>query len=224
MYRQVLSALAKCDGIEEYTILNHVDIFDRGQLVPLFKSIDEKHPIKLKCKGIITDVAPRPMGNAMAIHRAWQQAFAQYDNPTPEDFPIYLEDDDIPGKDWIRYMEWANKRISREAKKDEAKMFDLVQKRLQRQYRRAVQNKDGHLARLILKDIRDLYGFDKPKKHALTDVEGEIDFITLSIDEAKRRLLATLGDNGRTDKAAIEEPDVRKDSNGRKRISANVQK
>ncbi len=43
-----------------------------------------------------------------------------------------------------------------------------VKNRYERQYRRAVQNKDGHLARLILADMRKLYGMDKPEKLALT--------------------------------------------------------
>lgn len=110
MYRKVLDALMNCDGVEEYTILNHIDIYANGNLVPMFKAIDNHHPLSKRCK-IISDVAPRPMGNAMQMHRAWQQAFALYENPTLEDFPIFLEDDDVPGKDWLRYMEWANKQF-----------------------------------------------------------------------------------------------------------------
>jgi len=110
MYRKVLDALYNCDGIEEYTILNHVDIFSNGNLIPMFRALDTHHKLSKVCK-IITDPAPRPMGNAMQMHRAWRNAFALYENPTPEDFPIFLEDDDIPGKDWLRYMEWANKEF-----------------------------------------------------------------------------------------------------------------
>ena len=62
----------------------------------------------------------------------------------------------------------ADERIRRDAEKAEQRAFSRVKNRYERQYRRAVQNKDGHLARLILADMRKLYGMDKPKKLALT--------------------------------------------------------
>jgi len=62
------------------------------------------------------------------------------------------------------YIKFANNRIRRLANKAEEKSFDKVRCRLERQYRRAVESKDGHLARLLIQDMRKLYGFDKPIK------------------------------------------------------------
>ena len=95
------------------------------------------------------------------------------------------------------YLKWANKRIQRQAERDDREMFYYVKRRLQRQYRRAVQKKDGQLARLLLKDMRDLYGFDKPAKHALTDIEGnDLGIIAIPSEKANGKL------NGRQDRLA----------------------
>lgn len=79
---------------------------------------------------------------------------------------------DITGRQVDEYIAWANKRITRMAEKAEEKSYDRIRNRLERQYRRAVQNKDGSLARLLIKDIRELYAFDKPRK-AEVDESGK---------------------------------------------------
>lgn len=60
-----------------------------------------------------------------------------------------------------QYIEWANTRIGRMAKKTEEHAFNKIRARLERQYRRAVQKDDGRLVRMLIQDMRELYGFDK---------------------------------------------------------------
>jgi len=60
-----------------------------------------------------------------------------------------------------RYIRFANTRIGRMAEKAEEKAFDKIRARLEREYRRAVQKQDGRLVRMLLQDMRELYGFDK---------------------------------------------------------------
>jgi len=60
-----------------------------------------------------------------------------------------------------QYIEWANTRIARMAKKAEEHAFNKIRARLEREYRRAVQKQDGRLVRMLIQDMRDLYGFDK---------------------------------------------------------------
>lgn len=59
------------------------------------------------------------------------------------------------------YIRRANIRIARMAKKAEEYAFDKIRARLEREYRRAVQKQDGRLVRMLIQDMRDLYGFDK---------------------------------------------------------------
>jgi hypothetical protein len=61
-----------------------------------------------------------------------------------------------------RYIRWANTRISRQAEKQDKNIYDKIKHRLNRQYLRAIKDKDGMLARLILSDMRKFYGVDTP--------------------------------------------------------------
>ena len=71
-----------------------------------------------------------------------------------------------------KYMRYANTRIGREAEKDAKVIFNHVRRRLILQYKKAIDKGDGHLARLLTRDIRELYGFDKPTRAILeTDLE-----------------------------------------------------
>lgn len=62
------------------------------------------------------------------------------------------------------YIAHANKKIGQMADKYERDAFNKIRARLERQYRVAVKAEDGHLARLLIQDMRKLYGFDKPEK------------------------------------------------------------
>ena len=112
---------------------------------------------------------------------------------------------EISGRQTDRYVLWANTRIQRAAERDDRHMLYTIKRRLVRQYRRAVQKGDGQLARLLIKDLRELYGFDKPKKVALTDPAGESEFslgmrekmAELSVNDLRRIA------NGKTKEIAI---------------------
>lgn len=104
MYQAVLTSLMNNDGIEDYTLLNYVDPF--GQFPDQFRKIDETHPLNGKCQGIRTFVHKKPMGCAGNTGYSFEHAFSLFDNPRPDDYVLHLEDDVIPGRDWIRFMEW----------------------------------------------------------------------------------------------------------------------
>ena len=78
----------------------------------------------------------------------------------------------VSSRQTYRYIKAADLRIQRQARRDDNEMFYRVKRRLQRQYRRAIEREDWALARLLLKDMRELYGFDKPRKAPL-DPEGK---------------------------------------------------
>ena len=69
------------------------------------------------------------------------------------------------------YMQRANERIKDIAQKSEENAFDNVRARTERLYFKAMGKGDHNLARNLLKDIRDLYGFDAVKKmdHTVSD-------------------------------------------------------
>ena len=111
----------------------------------------------------------------------------------------------LSGSQTDSYISWANKRIQRAAERDDRNMLYTIKRRLVRQYRRAVEKGDGQLARLLIKDMRELCGFDKPKKVALTDPAGESEFslgmrekmAELSVNDLRRIA------NGKTKEIAI---------------------
>ena len=104
------------------------------------------------------------------------------------------------------YIKWANKRIERQAARDDYDMFYKVKRRLQRQYRRAIQKEDGHLARLLIKDMRELYAFDKPRKAEVNEsgkaISPEFNFIINAGKEIeptrRRQILELLDDTNRS--------------------------
>jgi len=103
-----------------------------------------------------------------------------------------------------RYIRFANKRIERMANKAEQEAFDKIRTRIEKQYRRAVQAKDGHLARLLIQDMRKLYALDKAPKAAVDNdgkpVPDAVHITTvlaiLDADTAKQISKATQGGNG----------------------------
>ena len=106
------------------------------------------------------------------------------------------------------YIKYANERIKRQAERDDVIMFYQVKRRLQRQYKRAVQNNEGQLARLLLKDMRELYGFDQPKKMPIDEHGNAVtpqfnlfltEFKNYTIEERREasRALQELDSNGK---------------------------
>lgn len=104
MYHSVLTALNNCIGINGYEIWNFVDPL--GSFPAKFQEIDASHPINTKCK-VKTIVLDQPQGCARNTYHCFAQPF---DDPEV-DFVIHLEDDTIPSKDFVQYMEWAQKEF-----------------------------------------------------------------------------------------------------------------
>jgi hypothetical protein len=104
MYQQMLDALAKCDGIENYTILN---VMDKDVAQPYAAKFHEEVIKKHKlAKQIITFPTEVNLGCCRNTWRAWKLGFEHAD-----DFCIYLEDDDLVSADYLRYMEFCNERF-----------------------------------------------------------------------------------------------------------------
>jgi len=63
-----------------------------------------------------------------------------------------------------KYIKKANAIISKQAERDVGKLIDKTQRRLERLLAKANNKNDLHTVRLVIKDIRDLYGLDRPAK------------------------------------------------------------
>lgn len=70
----------------------------------------------------------------------------------------------IAKRQTYQYIKWADARLRRQTEKEEKKILVSVKTYLFNLLSEAQVDKDGHLARLIIKDIRDLYGIDAPKE------------------------------------------------------------
>lgn len=70
----------------------------------------------------------------------------------------------IAKRQTYQYIKWADARLRRQTEKEEKKILTNVKTYLFNLLSEAQVDKDGHLARLIIKDIRDLYGIDAPKE------------------------------------------------------------
>ena len=91
----------------------------------------------------------------------------------------------ITGRQVETYIQYANKRIERMAGKAEQRAFDRIRARLERQYRRAIQKEDGQLARLLMQDIRKLYGLDKPEQKEIKVEQITVELIPDNDEDEK---------------------------------------
>jgi hypothetical protein len=104
--RSVLEALRKCDGIHEYLILPHIEPGNE-EVLSLVKSIDfAKVQITLN---------QEKLGITHNTYQAWQNGF------TKSDFIIHFEDDMIPSRDCLRYVEHCS-----EMYRDDPKVFSIT--------------------------------------------------------------------------------------------------
>lgn len=93
--RQVLDALSRCDGIDDYRVLIHLEpgnsevrqVIQEARLAQ--KTLVENSD-RLGCGG----------NTYCALHHGFQLA----------EFVIHLEDDTVPARDCLRFFEWANLR------------------------------------------------------------------------------------------------------------------
>lgn len=102
MYAQVLDALLNCEGIEDYRLINSIDPF--GEFPAAFMILDQRHPLAQKIE-ITTVIAPIKLGCSGNSKRSLELAFED----KSQNFIIQLEDDTVPSKDFLKYMEFCDK-------------------------------------------------------------------------------------------------------------------
>jgi predicted O-methyltransferase YrrM len=90
--RQVLEALARCEGIDAYLVLLHIE---SGYPEVLEVARRAKFARKILVEN--ADVLGCSTNTRAAIHHGFQYA----------DFVIYLDDDTVPAGDCLRFFEWA---------------------------------------------------------------------------------------------------------------------
>ena len=95
-FAQVIGALAKCNGVSEYSVTAVLDPSDKTkELVEIAKG-----------QGIGVHVSPAHLGCGAAILYAMTYGFEQ------SDFHIHLEDDTVPSPDCLRWFEWAGRNAT----------------------------------------------------------------------------------------------------------------
>jgi len=100
-YQQVISALEKCPGIDDYIIYTVVDHTD-----PQYGFLSKHTYIGNKSRlNIFTIPAQTPLGCAGATRMCLEVGF----NGTDNDFIIHLEDDTVPSRDFIKFMEFSDR-------------------------------------------------------------------------------------------------------------------
>ena len=90
--KTVLAALRQCDGVADYLILPHVDP-GNDAVVALAQGIDFAETC-LTLNG-------RKLGCGLNTFKAWEDGFNR------AEFIIHIEDDTVPARDCLRYMEHA---------------------------------------------------------------------------------------------------------------------
>jgi hypothetical protein len=88
--RAVLQALRECDGIEDYLILPNVEP-GCEEVVEAARGIDFA-----ECKVTLN---AQPLGIARNTYQAWENGFQH------GDFIVHIEDDTVPARDCLAYME-----------------------------------------------------------------------------------------------------------------------
>ena len=88
--RTVLQALSECDGVEDYLLLPHIDPGSE-EVLALAQAI-------AFAETRVT-VNNRRLGCGLNTFMAWQDGFTQ------ADFIVHIEDDTVPARDCLRYME-----------------------------------------------------------------------------------------------------------------------
>jgi len=105
--RQTLEALRQCDGVNEYTILVHVEPGER-EVLSLAKGIDFTRDLDVVLN-------PQRLGIGRNTFAAWEHGFEK------SDFVIHIEDDTVPARDCLRYMEYCNRKY-----RDDPEIFSVA--------------------------------------------------------------------------------------------------
>lgn len=96
--RQVLEALASCEGIEEYLLVVSIDYSNMQQSV-----LDEFRKYPHRVEIYVQDENLGCAGNTgWTLKRGFERVRSE-----GQTFLIHLEDDTMPSKGFLRYMEWA---------------------------------------------------------------------------------------------------------------------
>ncbi len=103
--RTVLAALRACEGIGDYLLLPHVEPGNE-QVLALVNSIDFAETR--------VTLNPTRLGIGRNTYLAWQDGFRK------ADFIIHIEDDTVPSRDCLRYMEHC-----RRAYRDDQEIFSI---------------------------------------------------------------------------------------------------
>jgi hypothetical protein len=97
--KQVLNALEKCTGIEEYHIFIRAEPGDSKEIK---ETISIANSFSHSNKNLI--VNPKRLGCGINIWSCLDTAFSK----TNTDFHIHFEDDTVPSKDCLKYFEWVS--------------------------------------------------------------------------------------------------------------------
>src|SRR5258708_27676946 len=104
--KAVLEALRRCDGIGDYLLLPHIEPGDE-EVLALVKSID--------FAGVKITLNRRRLGTGRNTFLAWRHGFRE------ADFIVHIEDDTVPARDCLRFMEHC-----REAYRDDQEIFSVA--------------------------------------------------------------------------------------------------
>lgn len=98
--KEVLDALEKCTGVEEYKIFIKCEKLSHPKVEETIKVAQE---FNHNNKSVI--INERRLGCSLNIWSCLDTAFSETDT----DFHIHFEDDTVPSRDCLKYFEWANK-------------------------------------------------------------------------------------------------------------------
>ena len=97
--KEVLDALEKCTGVEEYKIFIKCEKLSHPKVEETIKVAQE---FNHNNKSVI--INERRLGCSLNIWSCLDTAFSETDT----DFHIHFEDDTVPSRDCLKYFEWAN--------------------------------------------------------------------------------------------------------------------
>lgn len=100
MLDKTLTNLSKCFNIEKYDIIITIDGPNDNKKIKKFNKVINDNNISKINKNIKTHYQNKNIGCAGNMRFCFDVSFKEYD------FMIHLEDDSIPGKDLLLFMEW----------------------------------------------------------------------------------------------------------------------
>ena len=108
-FHRVLEALRSCRRINQYHILFLLDWHDQNTRTGMMYYAKRAFREKRTTGELI--LPPTNMGCAGATIELFRLAFEEH----KADYMIHLEDDTVPGADFLEYMEWAGRELERDS-------------------------------------------------------------------------------------------------------------